>query len=249
MRMIAVMNQKGGVGKTTTTLNLAHALALSGRDVTVIDMDPQAHLTTSFGAENGPGADAILLEGAAVADIEQTVREGIRLIPAGPRLGEVESMRVGGAQRGWLLDKAIQSAGQREVVLIDCPPSAGLLAMNALLATREVMIPVSGDYLSLHGLSRLIGILMHIEETLGRASRKWVVLTRFQERRRLAREVREKLLQHFPGQVLATPVRETVALAESPGFGQTIFEYQARSNGAADYRMLAGDLMAERLMP
>ena len=211
-------------------------------------MDPQAHLTTSFGAGNTAGVDAVLLEGAAISDVEQTVREGIRLVPAGPRLGEVEAMKNGGAQRGWLLDKAIKASGPREVLLIDCPPSAGLLAMNALLATDEVMIPVAGDYLSLHGLSRLVGILMHIEESLGRVSRKWVVLTRFQARRRLAREVKEKLLQHFPGQVLATPVRETVALAESPGFGKTIFEYQARSNGAADYRLLAGDLMAERVM-
>ncbi len=246
--MIAVMNQKGGVGKTTTTLNMAHALALSGRDVTVLDMDPQAHLTTSFGAENSAGADAVLLEGATIGEVEQRVREGIRLVSAGPRLGEAETMKAGGAQRGWLLDKALDAAGPREVVLVDCPPSAGLLAMNALLATREVLIPVAGDYLSLHGLSRLVGILQHIEQTLGRSSRKWVVLTRFHERRRLAREVKEKLLQHFPGQVLATPVRETVALAESPGFGKTIFEYQARSNGAADYRLLAGDLMAGRVM-
>lgn len=250
MRMIAVMNQKGGVGKTTTTLNLAHALAKSGRRVIALDLDPQAHLTASFGIDNDAcaGVDSLILDGAALDDVKQEVRDGLDLVPAGPRLGEVEQMRDGGSQRGWLLKKALADSVDEDVVLIDCPPSAGLLAMNALLATDEILIPVSGDYLALHGLSRLMGILQHIEVSLNRVSRKWVVLTRFQERRRLAREVKDKLLEHFPQQVLATPIRENVSLAESPSFGQTIFEYQARSAGALDYRQLAGDLMAGRVM-
>ncbi len=248
MRVFAVMNQKGGVGKTTTTLNIAHALAMSGKKVTVIDIDPQAHLTASFGAEqkDQPGIDDVLLGEAAIKDVSFEIRDNLNLVPAGSRLGEIEQMSIGGSERGWLLKNAIKTIRNQDYVFIDCPPSSGILSMNALLAAKEMLIPVSGDYLAMHGLSRLMTILRHIESRLKHMTKKWVVVTRFHSRRRLSNEVRDKLLNYFPGQVLATPIRETVAIAESPSFGQTIFEYQKKGNGAVDYRALADDLLNGR---
>jgi len=246
--MIAIMNQKGGVGKTTTTLNLAHALAMSGNAVTVLDMDPQAHLTSCFGI-NTPdhiGMFDVLSGEVDINDAGVHVRENITLIPAGARLGEFEQAHIGGVKRGWLLSESTKNLKNQDYILIDCPPSSGMLTMNAILASKEMLIPVSGDYLALQGLSRLINILKHIEERLSHATKKWLVVTRFHSRRRLANEVREKLNSYFPGQLLATPIRETVALAESPGFGKTIFEYKKSSNGAHDYHALADDLLQGR---
>jgi chromosome partitioning protein len=120
--------------------------------------------------------------------------------------------------------------------------------MNVLMAAEEVLVPVSSDVLALHGVARFMQILRHIDESLDRKTRVWIAVTRFNERRRLARDVRDKLLEYFPGQVLATSVRESVALAESPGTGKTIFEYQKNGNGAEDYRALADDLSNERTL-
>lgn len=246
MRVIAVMNQKGGVGKTTTTLNLAHAFALGGAHVMAIDMDPQSHLTASFGvigAETS-GMDDVLVDSQDIESKLMKVRPGVSLVPAGARLGEVETLSEGGVQRGWKLGNALRKIPDiADIVLIDCPPSAGLLGINAMFAAGEILIPVSSDYLALHGFSRMIGILEHIDTALKRKTKKWVVVTRFNERRRLANEVREKLIQYFPDQVLPTAVHETVALAESPSYGKTIFEYQAKGRGAVDYSSLADNLL------
>lgn len=249
--MLAVINQKGGVGKTTTTLNLAHALAQQGKRVLCIDLDPQAHLTAGFGLMRKPqeGVAELLLKEKAFSELVSPARDGLDLIPAGDRLGELETLNQGGAKRGWLLRDAIQDEiGQYDYVFVDCPPSSGILGMNALLAAKEVLIPVSGDFFALQGLSRLMGIFQHIEGILKTRTEKWVVLTRYQDRRRLARDVKEKILSYFPKHVYRTPIREAVALAESPGFGQTIFEYQGKSNGAVDYMALADDVLNSAVM-
>jgi chromosome partitioning protein len=251
MRMLAVINQKGGVGKTTTTLNLAHAMAQAGKHVLCVDLDPQAHLTAGFGLlkRAQAGVADMLLEETDFASVVLPARDNLNLIPAGERLGELEHLNQGGAKRGWLLRDALTAQVQDyDFVFIDCPPSSGILGMNALLATKEVLIPVSGDFFALQGLSRLMGIFQHIEEVLKNQTEKWVVLTRYQERRRLARDVRDKIQSYFPKHVYATPIRETVALAESPGFGKTIFEYQNKSNGAMDYMGLAHDVLQGKVM-
>lgn len=247
MRVISVINQKGGVGKTTTTLNLGHALALAGHRVLLVDLDPQAHLTDSLGlhAYEGEGGDAVLIDGARIADHSLAVRERLQLLPAGPRLGLFESEGVRSVQWGWRLHQALTEADSYDFVFIDCPPSAGLITINALMASRELLIPVSSDYLALNGLSRLMPILDHVEQTLKRSLRKWVVLTRFQRQRRLAREVQQKLFDYFPDCLMKTPIRENVSLAESPSYGQTIFEYKKRSYGAYDYLSLAHNLVNE----
>jgi chromosome partitioning protein len=251
MRMLAVINQKGGVGKTTTALNLAHAMAQRGKRVLCIDLDPQAHLTAGFGLLRKPqhGIADLLLGEMDFASVVLPAREHLDLIPAGDRLGELEHMNEGGARRGWLLRDAIsEHAKDYDYVFVDCPPSSGILGMNALLATKEVLIPVSGDFFALQGLSRLMSIFQHIEEVLKTQTQKWVVLTRYQERRRLARDVRDRILSYFPNHVYRTPIRESVALAESPGFGKTIFEYQSKGNGAIDYMELADDVLQGKVM-
>lgn len=249
--MLAIINQKGGVGKTTTTLNLAHAIAQAGKQVLCVDMDPQAHLTAGLGM-NGNGRHGIadlMLGEKPFDDVVATARDGLDLIAAGERLGELEHMNQGGAKRGWMLRDALsEHVHGYDYVFVDCPPSSGILGMNALLASREVLIPVSGDFFALQGLSRLMGIFQHIEEVLKTRSEKWVVLTRYQERRRLARDVRDKVMSYFPGRVYRTPIRESVALAESPGFGKTIFEYQGKSHGAQDYMGLANDVIHGEVM-
>ncbi|MDH5184486.1 MAG: ParA family protein [Gammaproteobacteria bacterium] len=246
MRIIAVMNQKGGVGKTTTTLNLSYALNMSGKSVTVIDMDPQAQLSMSFGYDHSdnPGISGAMLSDASAEDISIELRPALNLIPAGLRLGEMETLTKGGSKRGWMLKEFIDKNITDDFVLIDCPPSAGMLGMNSLFAAEEILIPVSGDYLGLHGVSRLFSILKHIEKALGTSKRKWLLVTRFNERRRLARDVLGKIEEYFPEQLMNTKIRETVALAESPSFGKSIFEYQKKSKGAEDYLALALEFLA-----
>lgn len=249
--MIAVINQKGGVGKTTTTLNLSHALAQLDKKVLVIDLDPQAHLSAGYGIlrREQKGIADVLLGDVELKDVITEVRENVAIIPAGTRLGELEHITEGGAKRGFLLKDALKGKVKSyDFVLVDCPPSSGILGMNALLASEEVLVPVSGDFFALQGLSRLMSIFQHIEQTLKRKTKKWVVLTRFHERRKLAREVKGKILSYFPDCVFQTAIRETVALAESPGFGQTIFEYQPKSNGANDYLELAADVLDSRVL-
>ena len=249
MRVIAVANQKGGVGKTTTALNLSHALALGGHRVLVVDADSQAHLTASFGCHDQTlqGLDSVLLDGAPMLSVVRAVRQGLSMVPAGERLSDVDYLTKGGPRRGFLLREALSAMGPRfDFVLVDAPPSAGMLGMNVLLGASELLVPVSSDYLALHGLARLNLIVEKIQATVKRPLKQWLVVTRFDARRRLAKDVRAKLIEHFPDRLLQTSVRESVALAESPSFGKTIFEYGRLSNGAQDYLTVAADLMHRR---
>lgn len=249
-RVIAVMNQKGGVGKTTTALNLSHAFARNGRRVLALDLDPQGQLAASLGFRgNVDGVDAALLGPAHFEDLSNEVREGLQLVPPGPHLIDVERMHDGGIARGSLLREALEASDlNAELVVLDCPPSSGLIGMNALMAADDILMPVSSDYLALHGLSRLMSVLNKLESQQLHPARKWIVLTRYQDRRRLAREVKAKLLQYFPGRVLATSVREAVALSESPSFGKTIFEYRPNARSAEEYQCLAEDFLCGRVM-
>ena len=251
MRIISVINQKGGVGKTTTTANLAYALAMAGKDVVMIDMDPQGHLAASFNinvSEQG-GLDDVFLHGTDIESKLIDVRERLRLLPAGTRLSKVESSKSKSIHSGLMLKKAIRDKFKNvDYLLIDCPPSSGLLVVNALLATEEVLVPVNGDYLSLEGLAYLMGTFKKFDEKLGCNPKQKLVMTRYQTRRRLPTEVLEKMRRYFPNKVLPTKIRETAALAECPGKGKSIFEYRKKSHGAEDYSSLANDIINDYVM-
>lgn len=248
-RVLCCLNQKGGVGKTTTSVNVADALVRSGHPVLGIDLDPQGHFAATLGVDGlQPGLDDVLMHGAPLDERVVEASNGMPVVPPGPALHEFEQI-AGGQERGWRLRQAID--GHRPsppFVMVDCPPSSGLLAMNALLAADDLVIPVSCDYLSLEGLAGLMRTLMRVEKGLGVFTRKFIAVTRFNQRRRLPRDVLDKLREYFPGQVLRTPIRDNVALAEAPGFAKTIFEYRPASNGAQDYAALAEDLRLRRVM-
>jgi len=245
MRAIAVINQKGGVGKTTTTANLAHALALAGHKVTAIDLDPQGHLAAHLGAfkREQQGVDQIMLGAKQVHEVVIDVRDGLKLIPAGSELDLLE--RGGGdKQSQQRLKKAVMTVGaDQDFIFIDCPPASGLLIDHALAIVNEIIVPVAGDYLALRGLSDLIATLRQFEEKYTHTFTQWIAVTRFHTRRRLSWEVREKLMEYFPTGVLQTPIRETSVLAECPSFGKTAFEYKRGNNGAADYESLARNIL------
>jgi chromosome partitioning protein len=250
-RLVAIINQKGGVGKTTTTVNLCHALAESGKKVTVIDFDPQGHLAVSFGiiTHELSGIDVAMLKEKKIEDVTITVRENLQLIPAGSRLKDVEQMSNNGGPRGVLLRDALHGQlADQDFVFIDCPPSSGLLVANALIATHEILVPMASDFLALQGLSHLMATVKRFEGALKRQYKLSVVISRFMSTRRISGQVLNILLSHFPNQVLATVIRETALLAECPSFGQSILEYSPKSRSARDFRNLANDFLENRVM-
>ena len=246
MRVIAVLNQKGGVGKTTITTNLSHALAMRGKKVTAIDLDPQGHLSASLGIFKPPvhGIYDVMRQQKSFESVKIESREGLQLVTAGQRLKDLEEMPGEFKQKMFLLKNAFKQLPQdQDFVLIDCPPSSGILVANAILAVDEIIIPVSGDYLSLNGLAHLMITLKRFDAARDKPIDKSIVLSRFVARRRLSREVLDKLQQYFPGMILKTPIREAAALAECPGAGRTIFEYRGASTSAEDFKHLARDVV------
>lgn len=250
-RVIAVLNNKGGVGKTTTASNISYSFASKGHKVLAIDLDPQSHLSVSLGEVDpeNVGIDDVFLDGEDIQECIIQVRDNLDLVPAGYRLSEVEKLSSKGASQAKLLLKSIGNIKSGyDYILFDCPPTSGLLNFNALFAADEIVIPVSSDYLALHGLSQLLKTIKSTEKYIGRSLKIWIALTRYTIRRRLSNEIKAKLISYFPNQVLATPIRECAPVAESPSFGQTIFEYNARSNGALDYANMADDLISHHTM-
>lgn len=250
MRLIAVINQKGGVGKTTTAVNLAFALSRLDKKVTVIDLDPQGHLASSFGCrQQNEGLDCVMLDGASIEKKTVEVRENLKIVPAGNRLHQIEQLNEGGVERGRLLQEAlVGNLVDQDFVFIDCPPSSGMLVVNALFAVDEVLIPMTGEYLALQGLSHLIRTIKNFEKVLNKKYRTWLSVQRYQTRRRLAKEVMTLLKKHFPNRILATVVREAAMVAECPGLGKTIIEHKPGSRAARAFRQLAEDLIEARVM-
>lgn len=282
MRSIAIMNQKGGVGKTTTTVNLAAALAAMGRQVAVIDMDPQAHASLHLGVEPQPDRPSvydILVHHAPLAEVRSQVRDNLWLIPSHVDLSTAEveiSRTLGEAMQGGqaangrpqldhlftILRDAVDADPQPpDYLLIDCPPSLGVLTLNALVAVREVLIPLQPHFLALHGLSKLLETIELIARGLNdRLRLAGVVLCMYESSTRLAGEVTADVEQFFEGsrsqqkpwsaaRVFQTRVRRNVRLAEAPSFGQSIFQYAPSSNGAADYQQLAEEIVATEPQP
>lgn len=250
MRSIAVINQKGGVGKTTTTINLGHALANLGNRVTLVDLDPQGHLAACMGLFRAPhkGIDEVLLNGGSMDELKVSTRELIDLIPAGDRLDEFE-YQSGGLERAKILrDRIAESCPDTDYLLFDCPPSAGMLVANTVVAVDDILVPVAGDYLSLTGLARLMLTLKKLEALRDKPVNKWIFLSRFVPRRRLSQEALDRLLEHFSDHLLSTQVREAAVMAECAGAGRSIFEYRPKSKSAAEFAQLADDLLNGRIL-
>jgi chromosome partitioning protein len=258
MRRIAVINQKGGVGKTTTCANLGAALALQGRRVVLVDMDAQANLSLSLdiSAESGsPTSYSVLLgEQGFGASLRPTRVPGLALLPANIDLSGAEMELASAIGREFLLRDALRAwvdeerkrAGRApaDYVLFDCPPSLGLLSINALAAAGEVLITLQTEFLALQGMSKLVEIVQLLRKRLNpELAISGILPCLYDSRLKLAREVLGEIRRYFPGQVLPQPIRANVKLAEAPSYGKTIFEYAPDSNGADDYMKAAREIL------
>ncbi len=259
MRPIAMINQKGGVGKTTTAVNVAAALARDGQRVLLVDLDPQAHATLHLGVEPAPGEPGIydvLVSGTSVTDTLREVSASLTVIPAHIDLVGAELELASQPERELILRRALQSLQDRfDIVIIDCPPSLGTLTINALAAVEEVVIPLQPHFLALQGLGRLLETVTLVREVLNPPLRiVGVVLCMYEKATRLAQEVNADVCRFIASasaedawhgaRVFDTTIRRNVKLAECPSFGQTIFDYAPSSHGAVDYEALARELLA-----
>ena len=262
MRSIALINQKGGVGKTTTTVNVAAGLAGSNLRVLLVDLDPQSHATMHVGVEpqeDAPGIYEVLVDGAAAADAIHETNGGLSIIPARVDLVGADVELASRPNRELLLRGALQPLRDRfDLVMIDCPPALGTLTINALAAVDEVMIPLQPHFLALQGLGRLLETVSLVRGVLNPTLRiSGVVMCMFEKGTRLAQEVENDVRAFienaspddawYGAHVFSTVIRRNIKLAECPSFGQTIFEYAPGSHGAQDYHALANEVLGMSL--
>ena len=250
MRKIAVINQKGGSGKTTTVVNLGAFLAAAGKKVLLIDIDPQAHTTIHLGF--GPSSvtksvyDVLVNELPLEEAVMPTAVKNLSVIPSRIELASAEIELVNTVGREIILREALKKWKQPfDFVFIDCPPSLGLLTLNALTASREIFIPIQAEFFALEGLSKLLQTIRIIRERINHDLRiAGVLLTMYDERKNICKDVAAKVKQHFKGDVFRTRIRENVRLAEAPSFGKAIGDFSPNSHGAEDYRKLAREIIA-----
>ena len=248
-RVLAIANQKGGVGKTTTAINLGACLAERGRRVLLADVDPQGNATTGLGIPKESERTTmyeVLLEGAAVRDsITPTLVEGMHLIPGSVDLAGAEIELVRTQRREFRLRDALREVRDRyDFILLDCPPSLGLMTLNALVAADAVLIPLQTEYYALEGLTQLLRTVQLVQGGLNPAlAVDGIVLTMFDARTNLAIEVADDVKRHFPDRVYRTVIPRNVRLSEAPSHGRPISRYDPRSRGTEVYRELAEEVL------
>lgn len=261
MRTIAVLNQKGGVGKTTTVVNTAAALAQTGSKVAVIDLDPQAHLTIHLGLEpetTEAGSYKVLTQSARFEDEIMLVRPNLWLLPANINLVGAESELVSVVGRETILREAMQPAVEKyDYVIIDCAPSLGLLTLNALAAVKEILIPLQPHFLALQGFGKLLHTVDLVSKRINPGVKvKGILLCMFDSRASLPNEVKADIKQFLEkargsncawadARILPVVIRRNIKLAEAPSYGKTIFEYEPNCHGAEDYQKVAEFLQDE----
>jgi chromosome partitioning protein len=254
MRTIAVVNQKGGCGKTITSINLSAFLALAGRRVLLVDMDPQGHSTLGLAA-GGVGAirtmyDVFLTETrrpqTTIADVARPVAENFDLAPGDIRLSAIPEAFAGIAGREDILTRALGDLpGRYDYVIVDCPPNVGLLTFNALKACTEALIPMDPSFFSLHGMGKLFETFELLERETGHRITPRVLVTLYSGRTNFMQAVLEEVHSHLAGQHFATVVRQSVKLAEAASHGLPISQYATRSVGFEDYQALADEIQKQ----
>lgn len=260
MRSIAIMNQKGGVGKTTTSVNLCAALSMAGKKVLLIDMDPQAHATLHLGQDtiDSTSIYEVLVENEPLAKARKVLNDNLHLIGSSLDLAAAEVELAGVVGREMILkDKLEEDNESYDYIIIDCPPSLGVLTLNALVCVEEVFIPMQPHFLALHGLSKLLETIQLVNKRLNpRLTITGVIMCMFDGNTRLATEVSGDVSDFFSAQhghdcpwsnvkTFQTKIRKNVRLAEAPSFGQSIFDYDAKSAGAVDYEHLAEEVLEQ----
>src|SRR5262245_28585532 len=265
MRRIAILNQKGGVGKTTTAVNLAAALAEAGQRVCVLDLDPQAHATTHLGIEpDGKAASMydVLVNNRPLAEVRRKVADNLWLCPSDINLAAAEVELAGVVGREVILrDLLLQDEGAFDFVFMDCAPSLGVLTLNALASSGEVFIPLQPHFLALHGMGKLFETTALVAKRINPALKvTGVVLSLYESTARLAREVVQDLTDYLErsrgtnapwakARVFQTRIRRNIKLAECPSFGKSIFAYAPTCHGAEDYAALAREVLGEQGAP
>jgi chromosome partitioning protein len=254
-RVFTVANQKGGVGKTTTTVNLAAALAQSGARVLVIDLDPQGNASTALGVEHRsetPSVYDVIINDVPMRDVVQTSPEfeGLSCVPATIHLAGAEielvslvarEQRLRGALDRFLAES--ETEHPYHYVFIDCPPSLGLLTINAFVAAREVLIPIQCEYYALEGLSQLLNNIKLIERHLNpKLAVSTILLTMFDSRTNLANQVVDEVREHFPVETLQSVIPRSVRISEAPSYGQSVITYDGNSPGSLSYREAASEI-------
>jgi len=259
MRSIAIINQKGGVGKTTTAVNLGAALADQGQRVCVIDLDPQAHASLHLGvalAENDKSIYQVLTGDTRLSEVRTAIEDNLWLVPSHLDLAAAEMELAGEVGREVILrDKLVLDDSDFDYLIVDCPPSLGVLTLNALTAVKEVFLPLQPHFLALHGFGKLLRTIDVVAQRLNPSLRlTGVVLCMYESGTRLAAEVTSDVYEFFEqnktqstawadAKTFETRIRRNIRLAEAPSFGQSIFPYAPSSNGAMDYRCLAREVL------
>lgn len=244
MRIISISNNKGGVGKTTTTVNIAAALHILNKRVLVIDMDSQAQATYHLGISNDKLKKSIfeVLKGELSYKDIVIDRNGIDVLPATPSLRGIEFLPI--PAKEFLLKEALEDLNDYDYVILDCPPSLGILTLNALTYAREIYVPLQLQFLPYHGMYNLFEAVEMVKKRLNKKIEiTGIIGTMYNASKIINREVIEEINNRLPGELFDTIIRENVSLQEAPSWGKTIFEYKPDSKGAIDYMNLAKEIL------